>query len=115
MNELPRKDLATPKLAMTLGFVISLAAAVVLFQRASGAGDGPVEADTIYWILFGAMVVGGLTFCVSLAKLASRLGRSPIAWVGLAILTSPIGAFVAFPWMLIIVSKAQKDSAAPPE
>ncbi len=115
MNDLPRKDLSTPRLVMILSFTISLVSAVILFRLASGAGDAPLEMDAMYLILICALLLGVLAFYVSLSTLARRLGRRPMVWVGLVFVTSPFGAFVAFPWMLSIVSKAQKEAATRPE
>jgi len=58
---------------------------------------------------FGALAivaVGMTAFCVSLGKLATRLGRSWIVWVGLSLLTKPIGPIVACVRMKILVDRA---------
>ena len=102
--------LTTPKLAMVLGFVAALGSMIVLYQRGSAAGGAGVEADTTYWVLFYLMLFGALVFYVALGMLARRLGKSPIVWVGLTVITTPIGPLVALPWMLILASRHQKEA-----
>lgn len=63
-----------------------------------------------------AMLVGGFGFYICLGILAKRLGKSWIIWVGLTVLTNPIGAFVAYFRMrsLVIEGKQEvNDETAP--
>ena len=102
--------LTTPKLAMVLGFVAALGSIMVLYQRGSAAGGAGVEADTIYWVLFYTMLLGALVFYVALGMLARRLGKNPIVWVGLTVITTPIGPLVALPWMLILAGRERNEA-----
>jgi len=42
------------------------------------------------------LFASAISFYISLGLLAKRLGRSWIVWVGLTIITKPIGMFVAY-------------------
>lgn len=43
-----------------------------------------------------AIVSGSIPFYICLGVLAKRLGRSWVTWVGLTVITKPIGPFVAY-------------------
>lgn len=60
---------------------------------------------------FGALAIVGIgmtVFWISLGTLAQRLGRSWIVWVGLTLLTKPIGPVVACIRMKILVDRATR-------
>lgn len=55
----------------------------------------------------GVLMVGvSVAFCVSLGQLASYLGKRWYVWVGLTILTNPVGYFVAYLMMKQQVNEA---------
>jgi hypothetical protein len=105
----PHDDLVRPLRSLTRNLVASLLATVFFFVvSAATVGStepvtrGPV-ADGLFslvlLVLAFVMLGSSLKFWVALGMLSSRLGRSPIVWIGLPIITSPIGPFVAYFWM----------------
>jgi hypothetical protein len=86
-----------------------------------GAIVGAGETHTPAWAnLLGILGVIGLvgsalTYLVSLGRLAHRLEKSAITWVGLTMLFSPISYLIAYPSIKGHAVEAMKarDSAAP--
>lgn len=56
-------------------------------------------------------IVASWIFIITLWRLARALNRSPIVWVGLTIITSPIGLFIAYFLMHDIVTNAFNDGS----
>lgn len=105
------EDLDRLRTLLTWSFGISLlfTFGVIIVANIS---DDPVDPDDylngILMVLIAAMGISGLGFLVALGRLATRLGRSGINWVGSVIIFPPIGAFVAYFRMLSLVDEAQK-------
>jgi hypothetical protein len=60
-------------------------------------------------LIVGAiMCVGALAFYISLGQLAARLGSSWIIWVGLSVLTAPVGPIIAYIAMRTKVADARR-------
>jgi 4-amino-4-deoxy-L-arabinose transferase-like glycosyltransferase len=97
-------------LHLVIGSFIGSYAAVVLaflFVALTPSHSGPLAA-----LLAPAIIALGFTlFYISLGKLAKRLGRSWIVWVGLCILTKPIGPIVACIRMKMLVDRATRAAA----
>jgi hypothetical protein len=69
------------------GFV----ALMVIGFVAPSKGLSPIEIVCVL-----AMLSASFPFYICLGILAKRMGRSWITWVGLTIITKPIGPFVAY-------------------
>ena len=91
--------LTRPKQVLVWSFVVSLAATAGFFYMTSNTNfeEAPIEP---FLGLVLVMCAAGLAFYISLGVLASRLGRSPIVWVGLAFIFGPFGAIGTFVAML---------------
>ena len=50
----------------------------------------------ICYAIFFLLVIDGFLYFYKLGALAKCLGKSPIVWVGLTMITSPIGTVVAY-------------------
>ncbi len=111
MSDLPTKDLSKPRNALIIGFVIILISTITIIRRMVMLGEdieGATAYDNYYIIMIWTWFIGFLTFHIALGMLAKRIGQSAIIWAGLSVLTSPLGPFAAFPWMLVNVSDANK-------
>jgi hypothetical protein len=84
-----------------VGFVVAVLAAPT---------HQPVHPG-ITLVLVGLATVAGWTWVVLLGVIAHRLGRSWVIWVGLSIITSPVGPLVAYVLMLGHISSAKAANA----
>ena len=106
--------LARPKQFLIGTFVIWATAIVTMYASASvEQSNGEPSLLLMISILTGA--VAGLAYLVSLGNIASRLNKSPIVWVGLAIIFGPFGAIGTFMAMLSAVNSAQAVGGPPPK
>ena len=80
--------------ALTVSFLVELATTVLFVVLVSASSSEPFSPILAVCLL--GMVVAGLAFYILLGSLASRMGKSWIVWVGLTIITKPIGSFVAY-------------------
>jgi hypothetical protein len=56
----------------------------------------PKEANGFALVIVAVLMAFGIGFYVALGVLANRLDRSWITWIGLTVITNPIGPFVAY-------------------
>jgi hypothetical protein len=77
------------------------------------SGTGSPVAENAALTSVGIAVVAALVGYVWLAELASRLGRSPIIWAGLAIITSPFGLGIAWAMLRSRANEALATGAVP--
>ena len=59
-------------------------------------------------------IIAGPVWYISLGMIAKRLGRRWFVWVGLSIITPPIGPIVIFPLMLAHVRAARQEISTHP-
>jgi hypothetical protein len=85
------------------------AAAAVVVMTAYYLSGGSMAASGAQ-LAFLASLAAGLIFCVSLGKLARCTNRSWVTWVGLSIITYPIGPVVAYAAMTSILSQRSEPS-----
>jgi len=103
-------NLATPKAVFIWSFVISIVSTVGFFIVATKFATPNAPLDVVTMLLVLAIAISGIAYYGSLGVLAHRIGRSAIVWVGLTFILSPIGALVAFPWMLNLVGEHERRS-----
>jgi len=76
-------------------FFLLLAVFGLLFLF-SFIGHGQDIPDSIGFVVGFLMLGLNIAFCISLGLLASKLGHRWFVWVGLTIITNPIGFVVAY-------------------
>ena len=100
------KRLDKPMRVLTMSFLLEIASFVtIILLPTEGKAQGSLII--IFSCLF-ILVVAGLSFYVSLGMLASRLDKSWIVWVGLTIITKPIGSIIAYFMMRSKVNAASQ-------
>jgi len=72
-----------------VGVVVPIVAIIVLANFAS------VQESVLPLLLSFLCIASGITWSVTLGMIASRLGRSWVVWVGLSMITSPVGFVLA--------------------
>jgi hypothetical protein len=77
------------------------------------SGTGSQVAENAALTSVGIAVVAALVGYVWLAELASRLGRSPIIWAGLAFITSPFGLGIAWAMLRSRANEALATGVVP--
>lgn len=83
--------LALPLKVMSWSFLLSVLGFIAFIGLAGDKSLAPAAGIAlVIWM------VGAIAFYVSLGQLATRLDRSVVLWVGGAMLTNPIGPFVAY-------------------
>ena len=92
--------------ASLLSFV---AVVIFAFNKPLVAALGPTAF--VAWIV---LIFSGISFYVFLGILAVRLKRSPIVWIGISFVFSPIGPFVAYYDMRRLVREVLKASKNAP-
>ena len=102
----PKHDLVRPFRFLNGSFLVSIAATILVVMTGSEPAELPSGG---YMLSFLVLILSGWTFWISLGVLASRLGRSPIIWVGVPFITSPIGPIVAYFMMRSRVQSAMSD------
>lgn len=95
----PKKRLAEPFRLLTWSLALCLVGVLTLYS----ALDGP---KALMIAGFCVWIVSGFAFYLALGVLASRLGRSWIVWVGMSMITNPIGPIVAYVRMRQLVENA---------
>jgi hypothetical protein len=94
---------------LTVSFLLEIAgvALLILLPNSSSRDLSPVDITCIF-LLVGA----GVAFYIALGMLAARLGKSWILWVGLTIITKPIGSIIAYFLMRQRVKDAIRNGMA---
>jgi hypothetical protein len=104
--------LRTPARVLNWSFFISIGAivAAIILQADDPTlfTANPLAPDLL--IIIGIASVAGLAFYIALGQLAARLGKSWILWVGLSIITAPVGPFIAYLMMRVNIADARRDS-----
>ena len=85
------KDFKKLNIALTISFLVFVVPMVGLIARV-------IEPDNALPGLL--MVIGFLAFYIILGIMAVKKKRSVVYWVGLSVITSPIGPIVAYFMML---------------
>jgi hypothetical protein len=88
-------------LATFLGFAIPI---LLLITRVIPVGEGGNLSHTAKFVTL-VMVFSALLYYVFLGILATKNNKSVVVWVGLSVLTSPIGPFFSFFLMLSVGKK----------
>lgn len=97
---------------LTISFSIIALWLVTAFLLAGNKGSTlPIPHNTIALFVGLPGVVASLVFIITLWRLAGALNRSPIVWVGLTIIFSPVGPFVSYFLMRQNVLSALQDSS----
>ena len=99
-----KTDIARPYRLLNSSFILLIA--LVPIHLISGR-LGP-DFSLIQLVVFAVEFVAGWVYLASLGVLASRLGRSPLVWVGLTLITSVIGFFVSFFMMRRLMNASRK-------
>jgi hypothetical protein len=96
-HELPIIRSLLRRLSIAVG--VAYGAGVFFYVTAfsfAESGTGSPVAEKAALTAVGIAVIAALVAYVWLAELASRVGRSPIVWAGLAFITSPFGLGIAW-------------------
>ena len=99
-----KTDTARPYRLLNLSFILNVALFPIFLI------SGQLGLDFLL-VQLVCSLVGWAAFCVYLASLgvlASRLGRSPLVWVGLTFITSPFGFIISFFMMRRLVNASRK-------
>ena len=113
-SRLVHRELKSLMQILTWSFVTAVTSCALLVVLgiliAPASGEPSKEPSLLEGICLsvGGLVVyvTGLSFYICLGILAKRLSRSWIVWVGLTIITTPIGQFVAYFRMRHLVNSA---------
>jgi len=99
------KYISMPLRMMTWSVIVSIGCYLILIIIGVIAPSKEITPLEVILILLS--VAAGLTFYISIGTLAAQIGRSWIIWVGLPIITAPIGPIIAFFWMRNLAKKAK--------
>lgn len=103
--------------ALTLVLFVGLAtfvASVYLYMNGIGASSD-TNSPPLSVVAFSAAIICYLIYYVLLGLQAARLKKSPILWVGLSVLSSPLGPILACAWIRADTKKACKEILCPRE
>lgn len=97
---------------LTISFAVIALWLVTAFLLAGNKGFAlPIPHDTIALFVGLLGIVASWVFIITLWRLAGALNRRPIVWVGLTIISSPIGPFISYFLMRQKVLSALKESS----
>jgi hypothetical protein len=97
--------------SFTLWFILWIGSIALFFVIA--VADKTTEGSGLEMLLLAVLAVGMAAcafYYIYLGILASHLGRSVIIWVGLPIVTGPLGVLVSFFWMRSLVKENMRNS-----
>jgi hypothetical protein len=109
----PRPDLRRPFRFLNWSFLISLLFWGLLILSVTVEHDPPPAPPPPIVPLLIAIMFVALFFFIALGQLARRLDKSSILWVGLSVLTWPLGSLIAFFLMRDKVKAAIRETAEP--
>lgn len=113
-HELPIIGSLLRRLSIAVG--VTYGAGILFYLTAfsfADSGTGNAAAESTALTAIGIAVVAALVGYVWLAELASRLGRSPIIWAGLAFITAPFGLAIAWAMLRSRANEALATGVVP--
>jgi len=102
----------TPLLAkvFTGSFLVMVGSLVGLVVLGLSAPE-PTLTTPVAMALLILLIVAACSWYITLGIIASRLNRPSLAWVGLSLVTAPVGPLVAYPLMLRHIKTALTSQA----